>query len=90
MSQQYEIRKPNQEELEQVKDYYIELGQDEETAQLNIETQYFVVIPNYITDCPGYRGKLMMVVYGCPEFYECFIWEDGKITKAEIDKGMIK
>jgi hypothetical protein len=34
-----------------------------------------VVIDNYITDGPGYAGRLMMVVWGgSPEFHELYCW----------------
>lgn len=34
------------------------------------------VFDKYMTDCPGYTGKVMLVLYsGAPEFVQLFVWE---------------
>src|SRR3972149_8391716 len=51
---------------------------DLETATGHVEGAAIAVFDNYITDSPGYAGKLMMVVWpGSPDFYEVFIWDRG-------------
>jgi hypothetical protein len=30
---------------------------------------------------------IIIAVYGFPEFYEVYIWKDGKIQRVEQDKG---
>lgn len=83
------MRKPNKEELEDLKNYFIDLGSDESQAKKNIENYWYVVFEDYITDGPGYSGKVLMALYGCQSFYECFIWVNGKMEKVEIDEQMI-
>ena len=45
--------------------------------------EHIGVMENYISDCPGYTGKLMFMVYGFLEAYDLFCWRDGKIQKVE-------
>ena len=48
---------------------------------------YVAIFDNYITDSPGYAGKVMCVVWsGSPTFYNTFIYEDGKLVMQEQDK----
>jgi hypothetical protein len=86
----YNLRKPNKEELQELKQYLLSIGQgivhnfhhhsviqrllEEETADTITNIHFFGVIENYISDCPCYSGKIMFAIYGMPEFYEVFIW----------------
>jgi hypothetical protein len=81
------VRLPNAEELTELKKYFLGLFKDEETVNLIIENHFFAVFDNYISDCPAYVGKLMVAVYGMPEFYEVFVWNDGVIKRVELDDG---
>ena len=83
------LRKPGEEELGELRDYLLSLGSDEESVDMIITNHWFAVFEDYISDCPGYRGKILFAIYGCPEFHEVFGWIDEKLTKIDIDKSMI-
>lgn len=57
------------------------------TEDVNDELNYLedtciAVFNDYITDCPGYSGKVMLVVWGGgPEFYEAYIWRSDSENK---------
>ena len=70
-------REPTEKELIELKEYL--------KSVIDLSCYYYTVFDNYSTDTPGYRGKLMVAVYGLPEFYEVYIWKDGKIQKVEQD-----
>lgn len=49
---------------------------DEEVNDYQI---WATVYDNYITDSPGYAGKILSVLYsGSPDFYEVYCWKHGK------------
>jgi len=55
-------------------------GEDEASDASNIRdcinNAAIAVFDHYITDCVGYSGKVMCVVWsGAPEMHEVFIWE---------------
>ena len=77
-------RKPTQNELEKLKSYLIAAGKIEsEYADGLVGAARIAIFNNYTTDCPGYSGKILVVVWsGGPEIIESFIWESGKITQA--------
>ena len=80
------INKPRQattEEKQELIDKLVEMGYDREDETQTMDHNYIAVFDHYISDCPGYAGKLMVVVWGYPEAYDAFIWIDGKITKVE-------
>lgn len=80
------MRKPNKQELKELTQYLIkEQSYDKENA----EDCVVGVFPKYITDCPGYTGKVMFVVWsGAPSFYEVFIWDINKnIKQVQQDEG---
>jgi hypothetical protein len=85
----YKLRKPNKKELDDLRQYLRGLGQDEETVEIIANSHFFGVIDDYISDCPAFAGKLMFAVYGMPEFYEVFIWEDDKLSRVELDDGFL-
>jgi hypothetical protein len=72
-------RKPTEQELFELQEYL--------KTDNDLRYYYYAVFDNYSCDTPGYRGKLMVAVYGFPEFYEVYIWIDGKIQRVEQDKG---
>lgn len=87
-----EPRKPNQEEIEQLVRYELERQSDHndaeevEMARLLVDRSYISVFDHYITDCPGYAGKLMVVVWpGAPSLYQAFIWRDQKMVHVSQD-----
>lgn len=88
----YNVRKPTKEELadwkkwflkENSHNYYLSL---EQNADDYIESYYFGVIDDYISDCPGYAGRLMFVVYGFPQAFELFEWDsNGKLKRVKSE-----
>jgi len=83
----YKVRKPNKKELEQLRQL-LEQQTDREGADDLVKNYHFVVLEGYISDCPGYCGKLLLGVYGCPEFYQLYGWIDGKLVKIEQDEQL--
>jgi hypothetical protein len=63
-------RKPTEPELIQLKEYYRSAGQDEETVDKIIQNSWFMVFDTNHSPRPAYEGKLIVAVYGMPEFYE--------------------
>jgi len=53
-----------------------------------IRNYYFIILEGYISDCPGYRGKLLFAVYGVPEFHELYGWNGDKLIRIEQDIGI--
>jgi hypothetical protein len=43
------------------------------------------VFDHYITDCPGYSGRVALVLYsGGPELVECYLWRGEKCARQSI------
>ena len=82
----YKIRKPDKKELEQLR-HFLEEQTDGEIADNLVKDYCFVVLEGYISDCPGYQGKLLLGVYGCPEFYQLYGWLNGRLVEIEQDRG---
>jgi hypothetical protein len=87
-----EPRKPIQQEICQLASYLHNkggYGKDFEEAKAKVEETCVAVFDDYVTDCPGYAGKLMMVVWGAgPELYEVFVWRGGEITRIDQDPNL--
>lgn len=94
------LRKPTEEEKKELLEHVIaskyikepsaEERQDE--ADVIDNSAYIAVFDDYITDGPGYAGKVMVVVWsGAPEFTETYYWprpilpEDEDKLLGEID-----
>jgi hypothetical protein len=77
----YTPRHPTAQEVAELNQYYSEL-QNERVDDLG-DIGYIAVFDHYITDCPGYAGRMMMVVWpGSPSMYEVFTWNaEGQIRK---------
>jgi len=82
----YKVRKPTRKELEQLK-HLLEEQTDREIAGDLIRNHYYVVLEGYVSDCPGYCGKLLLGVYGYPEFYQLYGWFNGRLAEIEQDRG---
>jgi hypothetical protein len=78
------VRKPTAQELTQLKEYYKDTSQDEETANKIIDNSWFAVFDSDISNRPAYAGTLMVAVYGMPEFYEVFHFEKNKIKRIVL------
>ena len=83
-------RPPTHEELDELRGYIRKQGgMPEDEMELMLGGSCVAVFDDYITDCPGYAGKVMTAVWsGSPTFFETFIWNDGKMEKAELDDGL--
>ena len=83
-------REPTSDELNELKEYLIKRGNSEEEADRYINNYWFAVFDAYVSDSPAYAGKILIAVWGLPEFYEAFIWEYGKIKSIPQDEGLRK
>jgi len=84
------MRPPNESEKEELICYLkTGSGYDDETARGLVSSASIGIVDDYITDCPGYAGKLMMVVWsGSPDCYQVFIWEREQLKEVEQDAGL--
>ena len=49
-----------------------------------VEAAHIAVFDNYMTDGPGYAGKLMSVVWsGGPDIHEVYTWENNRLRKEQ-------
>ncbi|WP_302083601.1 hypothetical protein [Salinibaculum rarum] len=60
-------------------------GDDPEHAEHLVETGMTTLIKNYVSDMPGYRGDLILAIFGFPETYTLYTYENGEIT-GELDR----
>ena len=82
-------RKPTPEELRELADY---LRRPDEVAADDIpgfiQGACIAVFDDYISDGPGYRGKVMMVMWsGGPGMYEVYSWRAGQIRHERQEDG---
>lgn len=81
----YEPRQPNQTELEQVAQWYVNnhgLGFEEAVGTVN--QGYYVVIDSYVTGGPGFAGKVLIEIgSNGPGFHTVYTWNDGKIQRRD-------
>src|SRR6266699_1639661 len=89
-------RKPTKEEKQALVAYVANQKYDQPTeedmeeakmeAEGWLESAAVVVFDNYITDSPGYAGKLLVVVWpASPTMTETYIWRDGHIVQVPIE-----
>jgi hypothetical protein len=79
-------RLPSPDELAELAAWLQSTGHDPEVAKGTAEGASVAVFDHYCTNCPGYCGKLMSVVWsGSPTFFDVFIWTDGKIERSGRD-----
>ena len=79
------IRMPTEKELAELENYLtidmIDIT-DAKSIEENIKRAYVGIIDNYVSDCPGYTGKLLFVVWNSPDVHETFGWDDKGIFKV--------
>jgi hypothetical protein len=94
-----EPRRATLEETQLLEDYLsVEMGcwhNEADADRVNIqglmEGAAIAVFDNYITDSPGYTGKVIMVVWpGSPNMYEVFTFKGKELVRVNQDKGFIK
>lgn len=79
-------RGPTATELAELAAWLQDAGHEADIATSLAETAYAAVFDDYCTDCPGYRGKVMSVVWsGSPTFFDVFTWKDGKLERNGRD-----
>jgi|AntRauMinimDraft_3_1070383.scaffolds.fasta_scaffold00998_3 hypothetical protein len=60
-------------------------GSGREEAEHLIETGHTTLIKNYVSGSPGYRGDLILAIFGFPGTYTLYTYENGEIT-GEIER----
>lgn len=86
------LRKPNRQEIEELYNYvatlyWYEVDDPANEVRDEIENAAIVVFDNYVSDSPGYVGKIMTVIWrGGPQMYQVFIWRDGEIIPVTQDR----
>src|SRR6266568_6819610 len=89
-------RKPTEEEKRELAEYVAkqkyehptetDIAEAIEEAEGWLESAAVAVYDHYITDSPGYAGKLLVVVWpAAPTLTETYIWRDGRITEVSIE-----
>lgn len=59
-----------------------------EQARGHVDGAAIAVFDNYITDSPGYAGKILVVVWpAAPSFYEVFTFRDEELIHVNQDLG---
>lgn len=91
------MRKPRQDEIDDLvleicfNEYNInplnrKHQQEFSNIQENVANANIVVFDDYITDGPGYAGRVMLVLWsGSPSFVSSYIWVNNKIEKVEVE-----
>ncbi len=52
----------------------------------SVRTAAVAVFDHYMTDCPGYAGKVMVVIWsGAPELHELFCWRENRLRPVLSD-----
>ncbi len=77
-----ELRRPTEEEKQDLIDYYKQKNESEERAKALGDSYNFAVLDGYTSDSPGYCGKVIFALYGYVSAYEVFIYEDDKLTRV--------
>jgi len=84
------VREINKEERKDLLEYYTEeLGRDKEGTKALLDSYIFVTIEGYMSDCPGYTGKVIFALYGQPHLHEVFIYEDEKLKRQKSERELI-
>lgn len=60
-------------------------GHDRNEAEHLVETGHTTLIKDYVSGSPGYRGDLILGIFGFPGTYTLYKYENGEIT-GEIDR----
>lgn len=75
-------RGPNATERAELAAWLAGTGHESDVAKGCAETASIAVFDDYCTDCPGYCGKVMSVVWsGSPSFFDVFTWKAGKLER---------
>jgi hypothetical protein len=67
------------------------IEEEREQVESYVAQAFIAVFDNYITNCPGYHGKVMLVLWSdSPDYYQMYIWENGKIRFLNQAGDMIR
>lgn len=84
-----EVRKPTKWELLELIKYCMDKYEHTDFNCFPFP-EFVAAFPDYMTDSPGYCGKLLVVVWGGGEgFVQSFRWTDGKIEEVENEFVLI-
>ena len=86
-------RKPNKQEILDLRDYlFTEIGggvmegADVENVDSLMDGAAIAVFDDYSTDCPGYSGRVILVMWsGAPEMYDAFNYQGTKLHRINQD-----
>ena len=81
----YQVRKPTEAEYLLIEEDFGEAV----TKDLNVRDYFVAVIDGYISDSPGYVGRLFLVVWGQPGFFNVLReikHKDGSVHLCEVDQ----
>ena len=84
------VRNPNDHELLQLEQALIESGHDKKTAKELARGAMVAICDNYVTDCPGYAGKVISVVWsGDPTISDVFTVKkcEGKEILEQVERN---
>ncbi|MCA9330789.1 hypothetical protein KC957_01970 [Candidatus Saccharibacteria bacterium] len=80
-----EPRIPTHDEIQEIARYYQISTEDVQ------DWAYIAVFDNYITDSPGYAGKVIMIVWASsPSMYEVFTWDGETIRRRQPDPDVFR
>ena len=89
-------RRPNADEIEALVKYHLKLQfgdtptqEEREDMRLRIPECYIAVFDQFVSDSPGYVGKLMLVIWSTgPNMYEAYVWRDGQLDRIAQDLSL--
>lgn len=80
------MRKPNETEVKELTEFYMNhYGIDAEDVCLNAEN--VGVIETYMSESPGYAGKIILCIFAYPELHDVFKYNsDGNLQIVEKEQ----
>ena len=79
------MRKPNKKELKKIQEFYNELT-GLTTEEFDISNYHIYIIEDYISECPGYNGDVILCIFAHPEYHDLLIYDDSKLKRIEREK----
>lgn len=85
-------RTPTKNEISEIAAYCsIAYAETHENCEDALEHSAIAVFDEYITGCPGFSGKVALVMFDlAPSQYQAFKWQDGKVMAIEQDKDLVR
>ena len=79
---EYKPRQATDEELLELEEYLEDEMNGDDALGL-VERSCISVFDHYISEGPGYMGKVMMVVYRGECYFDVYAWYDGVFTRVD-------